>query len=107
MSDNSESVRVVDWLASRLPPAPSALFDVINGHVGEASCTADDLPVTLVDIASRILGHLGEERDSANDLLAADALVTYAIEAAAEAGGDVASFSRDAAVRLSQSGVKA
>jgi hypothetical protein len=47
------------------------------------------LPGTLVDRALHLLKSIGSTRDSADDLLAADALITYAMEAAAETCSDV------------------
>jgi hypothetical protein len=104
MQHNSESVRILDWLAARTPPAPPALSAIIAGHVGSGECLRTDLPGQLIDCAVRILEELGHGRDSANDLLAADALVTYAIEAAAEECGNLEAFSLSTARLLAQSG---
>ena len=77
------------WLESRTPPAPPALRDRVRSLLAaDESAPASQIPdrclaaaegllVTLVDTA-------GTTRDAALDLLAADALVTYAFEAASD-----------------------
>ena len=86
MSSNSESLSIADWLAMRTPAAPVALQDVLRELVGNTQCTPRELPSTLVRIAARLFDKLGDSRESAALLLAADALITYAMEAAADAG---------------------
>ena len=77
-------VGVRDWLESRVPPPPPALANVLATVVGDKSCSAADIPAVLVERAEQLIGELGSGRESANALLAADALITYALEAAAE-----------------------
>jgi len=75
-----------DWLRERRPPAPEALGAAVRGALLEAGAGS---PLEALDRASRArlgvaLQRLGRVRESAFALLAADALVTYACEAALE-----------------------
>jgi hypothetical protein len=78
------------WLASRTPPPPELLRSRIAVALGAAldQDVANTERVCL-DGAERVLARLfGEgsgERHEAADLLAADALLTYALEFAADA----------------------
>ena len=54
--------------------------------VGDSHATAGNLPTVLLEKALTVLARVGDDRSAAPDLLAADALITYAIEAAAESG---------------------
>jgi hypothetical protein len=86
----------VQWLAARLPAPPVALADRIVAAVRatEAAYRAPGASRTLptllgdagVDLLRSTLRHSGD--DVALDLLAADALLTYACEAAAELGDE-------------------
>ena len=77
------------WLAAHSEQPPVALRARLDGILNAASATPD-APVAraLLDagqtLLSTILGSGSTQRDAALDLLAADALVTYAFEAAAE-----------------------
>ena len=77
------------WLAAHSEQPPAALRARLDGILNAPSATADT-PVApaLLDagqeLLSTILGSGSTQRDAALDLLAADALVTYAFEAAAE-----------------------
>ena len=73
-----------DWLASRTPAPPDELVMRLNEAVGDSSATDDELPYALLKCGLEILANIGEDRAAAPDLLAADALITYAMEAAAE-----------------------
>ncbi|HKY96835.1 MAG TPA: hypothetical protein VJL35_03195 [Gemmatimonadaceae bacterium] len=106
MNEPSESVRIVDWLATRVPAPPAALAAIIADSVENVECDRHSLPDHLVDAAVRILNRLGDGRESANDLLAADALITYAIEAAAEERGEVEMIPMKIAERIALIGVK-
>lgn len=80
---------LADWLDARTPPPPPRLAARVR------EVLADDLAAPAADAHARLLG-AGERllsallargsatRDVALDLLVADALVTYAFEAAAE-----------------------
>jgi hypothetical protein len=74
-----------DWLDRHTSRAPSALRNRVREYV---SATTDPDPVTaLADAAQaalgRVLSHPGD-RSAALDLLAADALITLALQAQAE-----------------------
>lgn len=82
----SEAARA--WLAGRTPAPPAAL----RARLDEALGSVDDaagVPAALAEAALARLHDalaLGDERAAAFELLAADALLTYAFEAAAELG---------------------
>ena len=75
---------VGEWLASRDPAPPPELAARLAEIVGPSVCADGELPDALADLAQQLLAGLCEERQGALDLLAADALITYALEAAAE-----------------------
>ena len=78
------------WLATRTPPPPELLRERIALALG-AAATRDvsQTEYACLDAAEGLLTRLLDEgqgiRDEAADLLAADALVTYALEFAASA----------------------
>lgn len=84
---------VESWLAAREPAPPTALASRLRELVAQhdpAALAADarEVPTVLLHVGASVLGRLLREaattRESALDLLAADALVTYAFEAAGE-----------------------
>jgi hypothetical protein len=82
---------VQDWLSARRPEVPDALrLRMHSALLNEADEKADEAD-RLVAAAERVLdGVLGAgemTRAHALDVLAADALATYAFEASAESGG--------------------
>ena len=87
--------RIRGWLAARTPPAPALLAARLDVFVRTAP--AVQLRGTMTDVlgalgllalkASVARGETGDE--VALDLLAADAFVTYAFEAASADGADV------------------
>src|SRR4051812_20631494 len=82
-----------EWLDAREPAAPQSLRERIDSAVASTSHTKNDASITTVLgeaalIALRDAVARCEERSSAIDLLAADALLTYMMEAAAEQGPD-------------------
>lgn len=83
------------WLGARRPPAPADLAERVRRSVTEHPADADRV-TALVRAASDPLdaarANPGRVRESAFQLLAADALVTYACEAALEADDPVASL---------------
>lgn len=93
-------MRLSDWLESRSPRPPSALSERLAEIAGDTECRPEELPSVLIDKAEGILAAIGDDRSAATDLLAADSLITYAMEAAAESG-DVESVAADAAARIS------
>ena len=103
MTELRESVRVADWLALRAPAPPPALAALIVRSVGDAECERAMLPAVLVDRALHLLKSIGSTRDSADDLLAADALITYAMEAAVESCSEVETIAANAASEIAAS----
>lgn len=80
---------VAGWLARREPPPPEPLLSRIHEALGDGvDAPAQEAAALTAAAAERLLARLlGEEcatRASAIGLLTADALVTYAFEAAAE-----------------------
>jgi hypothetical protein len=101
---------VSDWLDSRAPAPPPALGARIREALGDA-VVADAARVGDVCLAAaeRLVGGLlaadCTSRDSALDLLTADALVTYAFEAAEQAPTDLAPRAAAAMRRIAELGV--
>jgi hypothetical protein len=80
---------ISDWLESRLPAPPPALAERMRALLGaDADASADEVHDVLASASERALRDLlargDHSRAIAQDLLAIDALVTYACEAAAE-----------------------
>lgn len=81
---------VLAWMADREPGPPPALAVRIETAVGQAPerCFAQNLPAVLAALGrwllEEVLASADESRAVAADLLAADALMTYALEAQAE-----------------------
>lgn len=79
------AIGVREWLAAREPAPPPQLAKALSDAVGDSRCeTLNHLPNTLLGRAESLLALLGDGRESAESLLAADALITYALEAAAD-----------------------
>ncbi len=100
MSDASAAA----WLASRTPAPPASLAARIGALYGADAGDAG-VPVSAercVDAAARAVGALladgATSRASALDLLAADALATYAFELASDRPHELAALA-DAAMR--------
>lgn len=79
-----------EWLESRHPAPPAELAQRLRGVLGpRLDDPASSAPHRLVDAAEALLGDILDagraSRENALDLLAVDALVTYAFEAAADA----------------------
>ena len=78
------------WLATREPVPPPALAARLRELLGARALESEvrQAPELLLDAGEAVLARLLREaattRESALDLLAADALVTYAFEAAGE-----------------------
>jgi hypothetical protein len=95
------------WLDARLADAPAPLATRVRALLGPAlRRDAHDLPELAVAAAAELVTTLVRDdctgRDSALDLLAADALVTYAFESAAERPDRLAERARAALARLAQ-----
>ena len=83
------------WLASRTPEAPADLVECVRALFTahpewNALHRADAFIAASEQLLRRVLGHDCPARSSALDLLAADACVTYAFEAAADEPGTIA-----------------
>ena len=81
-------MNVREWLHSRTPRPPVALSERIDALVGGRDAhSATSIPETLQAAGDTLLADLlqrqASSRDSALDLLAADALMTYTMESAA------------------------
>ena len=77
------------WLAEREPAPPAELAERLRSAVAEHEHLGGEMPERLLAIAESMLRGLlddgcGERREAALDLLTADAIVTYALEAASE-----------------------
>jgi hypothetical protein len=100
-----------EWLATRSPAPPPQLMHRIHDALGAA---ADDdarfAADRCVDAAERVVAQLLRNgrtgRESAADLLAADALVTYGFEAAAADTDSLVDRAQSAMVRLAQLGAR-
>lgn len=89
------SIDIKEWLAAREPAPPAQLAAALSSAVGAWKCeTLTNLPDALLARAESLLVSLGDGRESAESLLAADALITYAMEAAADDCASVDSVAR-------------
>jgi hypothetical protein len=99
---------VREWLAHRTPVPPPALRARLDEALGESDAAADDVAEACLRTAERLIETLlrGEctSRESALDLLTADALVTYAFEAAGASPGDLVSRASGAMRRIAALG---
>ena len=94
-----------EWLQSRTPRPPNALTARLGVLLAnEQRGSTAGIAATLFDASVRLLETLlrleGSTRDSALDLLAADALMTYAMEAAADDVGALDVFAATAMSRI-------
>ena len=93
------------WLQSRVPPPPPALAQRIREALMASPATdapsADALLHAGERLLSTLLGADHLTRNGALDLLTADALVTYAFEAAASEPERIGDRARGAMIRLS------
>ena len=100
-----------EWLATRTPAPPPQLMHRVREALGPAAtddvrCAADQ----CINAAERVVGQLLRDgrtgRESAPDLLAADALVTYAFEAAGDDPGQLVARAQSAMLRLARLGAR-
>ncbi|MBV6522707.1 MAG: hypothetical protein MNPFHGCM_02855 [Gemmatimonadaceae bacterium] len=93
-----------EWLATREPRPPAALTARIDAVLGDVNMGAQ-IPEVLVEAAGvaleALLSRPQRERAVALDLLAADALATYAFEAASEDPATIEQRATEAMRRLS------
>ncbi|MGH7471818.1 MAG: hypothetical protein ACRENP_28035, partial [Longimicrobiales bacterium] len=79
------------WLSRRETPPPFELERRVRRAIERLTAPATTVPDVLVAAAFQCMrdaARSGVQRSAANELLAADALLTYACEAAAEQGVD-------------------
>ena len=86
---------VADWLAQRTPVVPEALRERVVFQLGDqcrapAAGASEACASAGVRVVESLISTECAQRQHAIDLLAADALVTYAIESAAERSPDFA-----------------
>lgn len=75
------------WLRARLAGAPPELLDAMLAEVGDGEDVPEALASASAALYARVLRGTGS-REDALPLLAADALLTHALEARAEADPD-------------------
>jgi hypothetical protein len=97
------------WLDARRPAPPAALRARIGGALGdELHRPSPDVGETFLAAAERLVRTLLDDgatsRESAIDLLAADALVTYAFEAASERPAELSRRAGAAMARIARLG---
>jgi len=99
-----------DWLAHREPSPPRELRERVEALALAVPERTDDIGGTLLDAAEAALIGLSRlpvnERSTALDLLAVDALVTYALESASQDPEQLPALSEHAMTRLSSAGVR-
>jgi alkylation response protein AidB-like acyl-CoA dehydrogenase len=103
-------VTIGEWLADRRPAPPPALrariAALLAGSVAhDVTETSDACLEAAERLVQRLLAGNSTTRDSALDLLTADALVTYAFEAAGEAHADLVGRASAAMIRIASIGV--
>ena len=107
----SGGVSAARWVAGRTPAAPPKLAERLTALLGDGDAAAADpaaVAEACVDGAAALLTDLLSSgcttRDAALDLLTADALATYAFEAAGDAPERLGELAHRAMVRLSAIG---
>jgi hypothetical protein len=112
VTPTADGARVAAWVATRTPEPPPALAQRVGALYAAgaadagADATASDLPTAggCIDAAARAVGELiadgATSRATALDLLAADALATYAFELASARPDTLAALAEDAMRRF-------
>jgi hypothetical protein len=100
-------VTIAEWLASREPAPPRDLADRVREVLGPSlTRDAEHIVIACLDAADTLLASLRDDpdakRERALDLLAVDALVTYAFEAGAEHPETLAELARGAMWRVGE-----
>jgi hypothetical protein len=98
-------VTIGEWLETRQPEPPAALGERLRAALGPALARPSrEVPEAALEAAAEMLGDLLRAgcvgREHALALLAADALVTYAFEAASEEPDSIAPRADDAMRRV-------
>jgi hypothetical protein len=90
-----------EWLASRTPAPPPELALRLAELTADRECSdLKELSGILVDQAVNVLAAVSDDRSGAFDLLVADSLITYALEAASEDCAHVESVAADTMRRV-------
>lgn len=100
------------WLDARAEPMPAALRERLAQTLAALTPAVEAAPRGVYEtllvageaMLARLLNHNRTAREAALDLLAADAFVTYAFEAAAEDGAGIAERARKAMVQIAALG---
>jgi hypothetical protein len=100
-------VTVGDWLSARTPSPPSPLAARLHAALGarlnEHSTSAHAVVLeTAESLLAELIALECAQRDRAIDLLAVDALITYAFEAAAESPDTLAERATDAMLAIAR-----
>ena len=103
---------VAAWLAERQPTPPAALLRRLQEALGDSGQRdaehASDLCLAAGErLLTIVLGEEDARRDYALDLLTADALVTYAFEAASGTPGELAARAARAMSNIASLGAAA
>ena len=88
MQNPERSPALKDWLRTRSPAVPPAFVPYLLKPETDGPGEPDFTALALLAL-SRALAEPGKDRDGAFNLLAADALITYACESVAEGEGDI------------------
>lgn len=92
---------MAEWIRTRVPAPPAALSQRLSEILGDEMAPSTALlPESLINRAAELIAHIENDRAAATDLLSADALITYAMEAAAEYSLDVEAIGERAALTL-------
>jgi len=98
-------VTVADWLRERDPAPPARLAarieTAIGGRLADPAANAAEVCLEACEsLLADVAGRASQGREAALDLLAADALATYALEAAADTPTTLEARALDAMKRL-------
>ena len=104
-ADTTEMISSAEWLASREPEAPHALVErvreLLAAHPEWERLPRVDAFIEASELLlRRVLEGGAIARANALDLLAADACVTWAFEAAADDPANIAAHAERAAARI-------
>ena len=91
-----------EWLASRKPKPPAQLAERLAEIVGDEAFDGAASANVLIERGIQTLRSALSDRDGALDLLAADALITYAMEAAADDFATMDATAADAIQRIAR-----
>lgn len=91
-----------EWLATRKPEPPPKLAERLAEIVGDEAFDGASTADVLIERGIQTLRTALSDRDGALDLLAADALITYAMEAAADDFATMDATAADAIQRIAR-----